>query len=200
MSCHSGTGRRWYEATTPPRSFTWLHYGVKTLVRRQVGPTCVPNAVCAALEMAYQIHCRQKILLSEHELIEYGISGSSSFALAWISKNGVSLRDDYLQGKQDGKIIFIYDFIRGPSLHSSDLIKFIFRQPAEFYKIDGKVANVLHTMVAVGWVLDDKNEVYFMVHNSWGSDWGKNGYGWIHQSCIERVRVPILYRDCRVIA
>ncbi|XP_027174813.1 uncharacterized protein LOC113774481 [Coffea eugenioides] len=170
MSCHSGTGRRWYEATTPPRSFTWLHYGVKTLVRRQVGPTCVPNAVCAALEMAYQIHRRQKILLSEHELIEYGISGSSSFALAWISKYGVSLRDDYLQGKQ------------------------------EFYKIDGKGANVLHTMVAVGWVLDDKNEVYFMVHNSWGPDWGKNGYGWIHQSCIERVRVPILYRDCRVIA
>ena len=129
MSCHSGTRRRWYKATTAPRSFTWLHYGLKTLIRRQDGPTCVPIAVCGALEMAYLIHRRQKILLFEHELIKYSVVGSSSLTLAWVSKYGVSLRDDYLQGKQ------------------------------EFYKIEGKVVNALHTMVIVGWALDDKNEV-----------------------------------------
>ena len=85
--------------------------------------------VCGALEMAYLIHRRQKILLSEHELIKYSVVGSSSLTLAWVSKYGVSLRDDYLQGKQ------------------------------EFYKIEGKVVNALHTMVIVGWALDDKNEV-----------------------------------------
>ncbi len=52
---------------------------------------------------------------------------------------------------------------------------------------DGDFSNTAsgHALVIAGYKTQ-ANGTYYLLHNSWGTDWGDNGYGWIHESTLRR--------------
>ena len=51
---------------------------------------------------------------------------------------------------------------------------------------DLALPNRKHAVLAVGYGIDnDTTEPYVLIRNSWGKQWGLNGYGWVSQKYIE---------------
>jgi len=43
-----------------------------------------------------------------------------------------------------------------------------------------------HAMELAGYMVGDKGDNYFLVHNSWGANWGDGGYAWIHEATLAK--------------
>lgn len=48
----------------------------------------------------------------------------------------------------------------------------------------------LHAVVAVGWGTDQAtSQEYFLIRNSWGTEWGIDGHGWFPSDYLETIQI-----------
>ena len=43
-----------------------------------------------------------------------------------------------------------------------------------------------HALSLAGYYLGDKGDNYYLVHNSWGPNWGDGGYAWVHEATLAK--------------
>lgn len=123
-------------------------------------------------EAAQDVKAIQQLLDKGEKAIAvcYHINGAY-----WSEKNSGSNNTinpwDFLQIQQDGKVLSDFDrmlsFTDWIKLFNEQKIDLIFKHPD--LKIDGG-----HAVVIVGYGKDG-----FLIKNSWGADWGDNGYAWV---------------------
>ena len=56
-----------------------------------------------------------------------------------------------------------------------------------------------HEMVAVGYGYDKFNQLYYIIRNSWGSDWGINGYAYVYEGVCGVDSDPVEPIGCSLI-
>ncbi|KAK2195085.1 bifunctional Cysteine peptidase [Babesia duncani] len=163
--------------------------------------SCWAFATIAAVEAMYKIENAMTYILSEQELVScdensYGCSGGfSDSAMKYIINHGVSSKENYPYDGTDrvcsvpagdkisiesyesksGQAILDELLVAGPPVVyigiSSDLI---------FYKsgiYNGACDTLNHAMLLVGEEANlDSVGRHFILKNSWGTDWGENGF------------------------
>ncbi|XP_061351505.1 ervatamin-B-like [Gastrolobium bilobum] len=195
-----------------PESLDWRKYGVVTGVKDQGPcGSCWAFSAAGGIEGIHALTTGSLISLSEQELLDCetassGCSGGyKDKALAWVIRNGgISSEIDYpYQAKQgackSSEVPNVASIDGYVNVDRSDngLLDATKHQPIsvsvnatgfQFYKsgiFDGpgcaNSTSTNHAVIVVGY--DSLNgEDYWIVKNSWGKDWGIDGYIWIKRN------------------
>ncbi|KAL6572109.1 Cysteine protease xcp2 [Orobanche minor] len=187
-----------------PESVDWRTRGAVSPVKNQ-GPCgdCWAFSAVAAVEGINQIVKKKLIALSEQELVDCDTSfnkgcdgGLMNYAFTYIVVNGgLRKEEEYpykakngtCKGNEDNsELVTISGFDSIPAYDEQSLLKAVAHQPIsvaieasgkdfQFYEggvFDGECGTDLdHGVTAVGYELD-----YITVKNSWGVNWGEEGY------------------------
>ncbi|XP_060195285.1 zingipain-2-like [Lycium barbarum] len=164
---------------------------------------CWAFSAVGALEGAYQIATRQKIELSEQELLDCstsnnGCSGGFTIrAFDFIIENGgISTESDYPYERQQypcrsqelTPAVKISSYQVVPESETT-FLQAVTQQPVsigiaasqefQFYAggtYHGSCANeVNHAVTAIGYGTDEEGQKYWLLKNSWGTTWGGGG-------------------------
>ncbi|KAL3618399.1 hypothetical protein CASFOL_038720 [Castilleja foliolosa] len=188
-----------------PESVDWRNNGSVTQVKRQGKcGACWAFSAVAAVEGINQIKRGELISLSEQDLIDCDISnnhgcygGDMVYAFAYINEtNGISTENEYPYTEERGickrnkaagsKLVNINGFEYVPENDDESFLKALAHQPVsvgidgydrdfQLYKggvFNGSCGTTLdHAVTAIGYEKD-----YIIMKNSWGADWGENGY------------------------
>jgi len=170
-----------------PVQVDWTNKGVVTPVKE--GKHSWAFSATAAMEGAWAIYKKQLFNLSEQELLD--CSQGSPFD--YVTKNGLGTDSEYpytgVQGacESESSIMTISGVKSVPSSEMA-LLAAIVQQPVSvgvdadhFQFYSGGVMNspcgtdLDHSVLAVGYG-SIAGQDYYKVKNSWGADWGANGY------------------------
>ncbi|XP_031479066.1 ervatamin-B-like [Nymphaea colorata] len=189
-----------------PTSIDWRALGAVTPVKNQQQcGSCWAFSVVAAIEGLNKIQSGRLVSLSEQELVDcdvydYGCEGGDPrIAIYFASmKGGLTTESNYpYLGSQSAcqttKLGQLAARVRGlglvPANNESTLMQAVARQPIsvavdatmfQFYSqgvLTGPCGNNLDhavTIVGYGTTVDGSN--YWLVKNSWGTEWGEEGY------------------------
>ena len=189
-----------------PDSVDWRNKGAVTPVKAQDAcGSCWAFSTVGLLEGFYFINNGKLLSFSEQQIIDCDtdqnegcIGGKPYLAVEYAAKNGLELESDYPYIAQSGTCLYDkakaftvaggYKFV---TANSTDHLKAALvdspvsiiieadQQIFQFYRsgviTKGCGADLDHCVLAVGY---EKLGLYeaFIVKNSWGSDWGQDGY------------------------
>jgi len=192
-----------------PDSVDWRNKGAVTPVKNQGQcGSCWSFSTTGLLEGIYFVKNGKLLSLSEQQIVDCDISqnegcngGWPYLAVQYAAKNGIELEDDYPYTARDGncefeqskavKVTSGYQFV---TANSSDSLKAalvnnpvsvlieadqsIFQLYSQGVIKTGCGAELDHAVLAVGYQKVGLWEA-FIVKNSWGEDWGQEGYVYI---------------------
>lgn len=193
-------GYAYAASPAPPESVNWVARGVVPAVRDQ--GACGGDYAFAgsgAVDSLYAIRRKQSVAVSEQQLLDcasaysgHGCGGSAlDTAFQYIAAHGATTSDAYPYAgvggecKIDGGPITIKGYVDVPQGNCEALRAAVAHQPVMAvvngealadYKggiLTSNVANPNpdHAVLVVGYTPD-----YWLVQNSWGSNWGEQGY------------------------
>ncbi|CAA7037457.1 unnamed protein product [Microthlaspi erraticum] len=178
-----------------PECVDWRKEGAVTEIRDQ-GKICSSDwaySTVASVEGINQIVTGKLVRLSEQELIDcntenHGCDGGGYMDAAFqflINNKGLDSLDDYpynslgLSGQCNRKMTKVYQAVTIDDyedvLPNNEILlqKAVAHQPGIFYGPCG--TSLDHAVVIVGYGHDGGND-YWIVKNSWGTEWGEAGY------------------------
>lgn len=189
-----------------PESFDWRSQGAITPVKDQAQcGSCWAFCATCAMETAYFLKHGQLLSLSEQRVVDcdtydHGCNGGwPTNAFQYIQENGgMMLEDDYPYTARDGTCKFdaskakmqVSEFFTFDSNEESfmaamqqygaiavavDASKFNSYQSGIMNAQGCSSYSLNHGVTAVGWGVEDGKK-YWIIKNSWGDDWGENGY------------------------
>ncbi|GMH07286.1 hypothetical protein Nepgr_009126 [Nepenthes gracilis] len=177
-----------------PPSVDWRKEGAVTPVKNQGKcGSCWAFSTVAAVEGIYKIKTGKLVSLSEQELVDCDKSnqgcngGYMEKAFTFIQHNGITTEENY---PYTGTPATITGYENVPANDEKTLQAAVAQQPVSvaidasgvmmqlysggiFDEFCGK--NLNHGVTAVGYGEETGNK-YWVVKNSWGSDWGEQGY------------------------
>ncbi|EAR97208.1 papain family cysteine protease (macronuclear) [Tetrahymena thermophila SB210] len=191
-----------------PESVDWRKLGAVSPVRDQGNcGSCYAFASTGALEGLYQIKTGKLEVFSpqyivdcaKHQFSRGGCHGGySSGVFTFVKENGMNLESRYpYKGEENDKCLnqetikFVNDFKLINQGDCQEIERVLFKQPVSISLDAEKVQhyqsgilkqcsdtiNINHEVLAVGYTSD-----YFILKNSWGSDWGIDGYFYVSKN------------------
>ncbi|KAL7246515.1 hypothetical protein ACSBR2_001576 [Camellia fascicularis] len=165
------TSFRYKNVTDVPTTIDWREKGAVTPVKDQ--GQCV-----AAMEGINQLKNGNLISLSEQELVDCNVDnngcegGSMDTAFQFIKQNnGLTIEDNYPYVGQDGTC----DSTQATT--SATMITRYENVSSNNNVFTGNCGtNLDHAVTIIGYEATSDGTKYWLVKNSWGSGWGKNGY------------------------
>ncbi|PHT30400.1 hypothetical protein CQW23_29994 [Capsicum baccatum] len=188
-----------------PSNLDWRDNGVVTQVKHQGRCGCCwAFSAVGALEGAYKLATGQLIELSEQELLDCTTNnrgcdgGYMTNAFEFIIQNGgISTRSNYpYQGQQytcrsqeQTPAVQISGYQVVPESETA-LLQAVTKQPVsigistsqefQFYRggtYHGSCADrINHAVTVIGYGTDEQGQKYWLLKNSWGTNWGENGF------------------------
>ncbi|CAG9857753.1 unnamed protein product [Phyllotreta striolata] len=184
---------------TLPDRIDWRQKEAVLRVKTQVDKTCWAFAATGAFEGQNAIIHGKKIPLSEQELIDNCLSYGSSrrnggdliHAYQYVFHYGIQSEESYINKQQEEPVLHIegYKTVKDTVKDLKDAVAFVgpvavamFADENTFkhygtefwdlyYNPDVKLN---HAVLIVGY--DQEPKPHWIVKNSWGADWGDNGY------------------------
>ncbi|KAL3851377.1 hypothetical protein ACJIZ3_013259 [Penstemon smallii] len=187
-------------------SLDWRDKGAVTPVQNQAHcGACWAFSAVAAIEGIVQIKSGVQTSLSEQHIMDCDGApngcqgGRMEHAFEFVNKNGVLASDkDYPYQMAEGTCswdhpsslaVKINGYERVPSKNETALLMAVANQPVsvaidpslfQFYKsgvLKGKCGTKLtHAVAVVGYGTNEDGIKFWLLKNSWGGDWGENGY------------------------
>jgi C1A family cysteine protease len=183
-----------------PKSVDWREKGMVTPVKDQKRcGSCWAFATVAAVESAMLIKYGKNLSLSEQQLLDCALSagcrgGEPSWALNYVLKHGLCSEEQYpydakrQQCHRCSKVASVHSYYRVKPLKYAALMYYVSRQPVlvsidsrglKHYKsgISSAPCSALrnHAVLIVGYGQENGHR-YWIVKNSWGADWGEQGF------------------------
>ncbi|KAL3523773.1 hypothetical protein ACH5RR_016607 [Cinchona calisaya] len=177
-----------------PVNHSWRKYGIIGEVQDQGREeTCFPRAVLGLVESEYARR-GVDVKLSLQEIVD-NVEGYEG-VYEWLIKNGVSSEQEYRAGEEEqdpDRDIFYIDEFRPVEANEDALIQTLLERPVvaairvglDFLTYEGGILReekvlrpdptVRHAVQIVGFGEEGKHK-YFEVKNSYGRDWGEDGY------------------------
>ncbi|KAL1834105.1 hypothetical protein ACET3Z_003756 [Daucus carota] len=192
-----------------PPSVDWRQKGAVTPIKYQGScGDCFAFASIAAVEGLNAISRGQLVSLSEQEILDCDNSnykcngGAMEPTYDFIRDNGVSTESDYPYRGQQGycqnaasnPAVQIGGYEDVPRYSESQMLLAVAHQPIAVAVSGGDYyfkyynsgimdmecsSGVNHAVAVVGYGVTDDGQKYWIVKNSWGSNWGDNGYIYI---------------------
>jgi hypothetical protein len=182
---------------TPPVSVDWRAKGAVTPVKNQVPcGSCWTFSATGSTESAWYLANGTLVSLSEQQLIDCGTaSGTANDAFEYIVENGITSESNYPYTATVGRcrqvtpMVRIRGFKNVPTGSEIALMSAIAQQPvsvvvdaSQYFQLYGGGvmtgfcgSSLNHAVLAVGYGTLDGLD-YYIVKNSWGIDWGQEGY------------------------
>ncbi len=195
-----------------PSSWDWVSQGAVTAIKNQAQcGSCWAFATVATTEGLYFINGNTLTSFSEQQIVDCdttcdGCGGGWPYlAMAYVAKNGLETEQDYPYAGVDQSCAFqtsnaVQTGVTGAAFvtpkNVADLQAAIVQQPVaviveadqnafQFYSsgviTTGCGVALDHAITAVGYG-NSQGQVAFTVKNSWGTDWGVEGYVYISTS------------------
>ncbi|CDR97544.1 cysteine protease 2, putative [Babesia bigemina] len=165
--------------------------------------SCWAFAAIGAVESLFRMEKQQYLTFSEQELVSCDLQsngcggGFSDFALEYIKKNGVTSSEDWNYEAINGECsahhgirYYIKDYVsaRGANVASTLLVRAptvvyvaftedLFHYSGGVYNGECPEEQLNHAVLLVGEGYDATvKKRYWLIKNSWGSDWGEDGF------------------------
>lgn len=189
--------------------------------------SCYSFGSVGAIEARLNIKYNKKFDLSEQQVVSCsqsygnnGCSGGISYSVYdYILNNNLGYEEDFnycacnKQCKEIPKHVKISNyssvylnikssFINGPIDIAMHVVNsFVLYSDGYYYETECESdPNLLnHEMVAVGYGYDKFNQLYYIIRNSWGSDWGMNGYAYVYEGVCGVDSDPVEPIGCSLI-
>ncbi|KAJ9559911.1 hypothetical protein OSB04_005071 [Centaurea solstitialis] len=183
-----------------PREFDWRQKNVVNPPKNQGQcGSCWAFALIGSLESTFAIQKGQLHRLSEQQLVDCwdqgewgGCNGAApSLGLEYLAQNGGSATEDaypYNEPPQRGfccprklqnRPVQLSGFESVPIDDEKALLEAVAKQPGIYTGADCTGTQNAHAVVAVGWGETPEGVKYWILKNSWGKDWGMDGYMFI---------------------
>jgi C1A family cysteine protease len=189
---------------TAPATFDARQKGWVPGVRNQGQcGSCWAFAVTGVMSINYaKKHGGSPLTLSEQQLVDcdkssYGCSGGWPIVAATYAKNGVMLNSDYSYTARVGTCAFVASKARAYVSTTGEISKSVSAMKDAIYSngaivgllnadkmqsyhggiisASGCPAKTAHAIAIIGWG-NSGSTPYWIVRNSWGSNWGESGY------------------------
>jgi cathepsin F len=189
-----------------PTAFDWREQGAVGPVKDQGQcGSCWAFSTVANLEGLYQIKNKKSVVLSEQSLVDCdkvdnGCNGGlMENSLAFVRDNGIALSTAYPYHGRDQRCqsytsaMKVSGFTFAPSEDEEEIKSFLVQtgplsiavnaEPFQFYsggvldadEYECDPQSLNHGVALVGYGVENGTE-YWVVRNSWGKNWGENGY------------------------
>jgi len=209
-----------------PNSFDWRNQGAVTPIKDQGQcGSCWAFSATEGVESGYFLCTKKLYQLAPQQVVDCDTSdsgcngGDLPTAFGYIQQNGMEPATDYPYTAEDGTCQFnagdVVAKISGFSyatqsdnetamqiaMASSGPLS-ICVDASSWQNYNGGVItscgdSLDHCVQAVGWNQDSSNTPYWIVRNSWGTDWGINGYVYVERNQDEcGIAEEATYIDC----
>jgi len=194
-----------YSLESLPDNFDWSVLGAVTPVKNQQQcGSCWAFSTTGSTEGALFIKHGKLLSLSEQQLVDcsksqgnQGCSGGlMDQGFKYIEQNGICLENDYPYTAADGtcknsckSVTKVSSYVDVPGNNEVALQNAVHLTPVsvaveadqwQFYSSGVLTTdcgtNLDHGVLVVGWGVDSNNVSYWKVKNSWGTEWGDDGY------------------------
>jgi len=194
-----------YSLESLPDNFDWSVLGAVTPVKNQQQcGSCWAFSTTGSTEGALFLKHGKLLSLSEQQLVDcskpqgnQGCSGGlMDQGFKYIEQNGICLENDYPYTAADGtckksckSVTKVSSYVDVPANNEVALQNAVHLTPVsvaveadqwQFYSSGVLTTdcgtNLDHGVLLVGWGVDSNNVSYWKVKNSWGTEWGDDGY------------------------